>query len=110
MKRVGESDGSRSVRRGARAWVVAVLMLGSAGAVGLGGCGPSKKRPKEADVSVVPAAVLESFRRERPNSIILEAREVRGKDGAEWRIKQYTPRAEKKVTYYTVDGDKLRGW
>lgn len=78
---------------------------------GLGsGCGPSRTRPTEVDVSGVPAPVIEQFRRDRPNSIILDASKRQGDGGEEWRIVQYTPRADKKVTVYSAEGVKLRGW
>lgn len=85
-----------------------VVVVGVAG--GGGGCGPSKHRPAEMDVSVIPGPVLEQFRRDRPNSIILDASKEDGEGGEEWRIVQYTPRADKKVTVYSADGVKLRGW
>jgi hypothetical protein len=88
--------------------VCAVLIV--AALVLVGGCGPTRKRPAEADVSGIPAPVLGSFRRERPNNIILDAREVNvGKD-ARWRITHFTPRAATKVTLYSPDGDKIDGW
>ena len=77
----------------------------------LGGCGTPKVLPKETDTSGVPPLVLEAFRRDQPNSILLSAREVRGEqDKAEWKLVQFTPRHENKTTYYTPEGDKLRGW
>lgn len=79
-----------------------------------GGCGPSKTRPKEADVSGIPPVVLEQFRRDFPNDIILwsksEKADSNGNTGEEWEIYHYTPLAKKKSTWYSADGVKLRGW
>lgn len=79
--------------------------------VAIGGCGPSKTRPKEADLSGVPGPVVEQFRRDFPNDIVLSTREEKGEEGAtEWEIYHYTPLAKEKSTWYSVEGVKLRGW
>ncbi len=71
----------------------------------LPGCGPDA-RPKEIDVSPIPTPVLDAFRRDQPNSVILAA----GLDDGDWRIDMWTPLGQHKSTWYSKDGDKLRGW
>lgn len=97
-----------TARAGVLSGLILALMFGAMSTAG--GCGPSKRRPAEADVSGVPAAVIEQFRRDFPNGIILGAREVRGDSGPEWRIEQYTPIAARKTTWYSAEGVKVRGW
>lgn len=83
--------------------LVLALALSLAAAAG-GGCGPSKKRPVEADVSGIPAPVLASFRRDQPNSIIRGGRAT--DDG--FRIDYWTPLRKKHWVLYNLDGDKLK--
>lgn len=87
-----------------------VVLAVAVGMLSAEGCARKKTLPKEVDVSGVPAPIIESFRREKPNSIILAAEPVTGKDGPEWRITEFTPRYAKKTSYYNPEGDKLRGW
>lgn len=94
----------------AHRWAMRVLVVSATVTLCGLGCARKVKLPKEADVSGVPTPVIESFRREKPNSIILSAESVSGKEGPEWRILEFTPRYAKKTSFYNADGDKLRGW
>lgn len=72
-----------------------------------GGCGPSKKAPKEGDVSMIPPEALAAFRREQPNAVILKAHAV---EHGNWELLVSSPRREKKVYLYTPEGDLLKKW
>lgn len=93
-------------RAPARRRFAALGLLATAALAAGDGCGPERK-PPEADVSAVPAPILEAFRRDQPNSVVLRARPD---DDGEWRIDMWTPRGEHKSAWYSRDGDKVRGW
>ncbi|MFN4244420.1 MAG: hypothetical protein ACK4PI_14425 [Tepidisphaerales bacterium] len=82
--------------------VLAAAVLG--GVLAAGGCGPSKRRPVEVDVSGVPAEVLASFRRDQPNSIIRGGRAV--PEG--YRIDYWSPLRKREWVVYNLEGDKLK--
>jgi len=67
-------------------------------------CGPSKKRPTEIDVSGVPQPILESFRRDQPNSIV---RGVGQRDDG-YRIDYFSPLRDKEWSLYNAAGDKIK--
>lgn len=102
------------------------VLLGVALLPGVSGCLKSRNRPAEIDTSGIPAPVLEQFRRDFPNGIILGAAEVPegegswpagssadgapGAKGPRWRITQFTPLADEKDSYYSREGVRVGGW
>lgn len=92
--------GRRSLGHGFAAVVAVALGL----CLGVVGCGPSKKRPVEVDVSAVPESVLAAFRRDQPNSVIRGGGAVR--DG--YRIDYWSPLRKREWVVYNLEGDKLR--
>jgi hypothetical protein len=81
-----------------------IAAVGLAAVLTAWSCGPSKVRPKEAELSGLPEPVVAAFRRGQPNSIITGFREV--SEG--YRVDYLTPLRKKEWAVYNASGDRLR--